>query len=141
MTCISNHEAARGFDLYFEVLSIELSHSFHLSEGNCITIIETVSFLLMKKDSSFLIAGDSCNVNKLWLFSSSVKDSVRFSEINESITIESQISSQYKSNILISTSFIQINQILFLIIIQHYNTLKVVWSMINLNVHVLDASV
>lgn len=72
----------------FEFLSVYFSHSLHFSKGDSVSVVETVLFLFVEADKSFLFLGDSSDVDGFSLLSSCIENPVRVSEIDKSITIE-----------------------------------------------------
>lgn len=96
----------RRLDLDLKFLSVDLSHSLHLSKTNNIPIIETVLLLLMQTDKCLFLLGDSCNVHIFSLFSCRIEDPMFVSEIHETETIKSQIPRIDKAYILLVGCFV-----------------------------------
>ncbi len=72
--------------------SVELDHALDFSESYYISVIQSVLFFVMKAYQTYLLLGDSCNVNAFSLLSSCIENSVSLAEVNKSITIKTEIS-------------------------------------------------
>lgn len=90
-TCIANSEAVGRLYFYLEGLSIDLGHAFDFSEGDCVAIVEAVLLLFVKTDQGLLFLSDSCDVDGLALLSSRIEYPVMLSEVNEGVSIETQV--------------------------------------------------
>lgn len=115
---VSNREASRCFDFNFELLAVNLGHSLDFLELNCIAIIKAVSFVFVQIDCRFLLLSDSSDVNKFWLFSSQVEDSMGFSEVNESVSVKAEVTGQNKADFILSASLVKSDQVFSIVVVE-----------------------
>lgn len=81
-------------------------------------------FLVEANQPSFFL-GDSRNVNTFAFFTSGINDAVILSEINESEAVETKIARIEETDVFIVASLIQINQVLFVIVVEDNHTLEI----------------
>lgn len=102
----SNSEAAWSLYLYFKFESVDLSHTLDFLELNCVSIIETVSFILMQINSCFLLLSDSSDVDEFWFLSGKVKNFVGITKIDECVSIQTQVTGQNEADLVLSTGLV-----------------------------------
>jgi hypothetical protein len=58
-------------------------------------------------------------------FSCQIEDFVSISEVNKSVAVETEISCQNESNLVLSASFVQLDQVLSIVVIENNDALVV----------------
>lgn len=91
---ISNGEAMWRLDVDLKLFSVDLSHSLNFSEGNGVSIVETMFLLLVQTNQALLFLSNASNVNGPGLFTIRIEDPMRLSEIDEGIAIQSEVACQ-----------------------------------------------
>ncbi len=64
-------------------------------------------------------------MNEFRLLSSQIEYFVRFSEIDKGVTIDTKVAGQNESDFILSASFVQLDQVVPLVIIENDNTFEV----------------
>jgi hypothetical protein len=79
----------------------------------------------VQANETFFLFGDSSNVDNFGLFSSGIENAMTFSKINKSEAIEAKVASIQKSETFVMSSFVEFNEIVTIVAIEHNYTLKV----------------
>lgn len=89
LSCVSNGKAVRRFDLDFELFPIDFCHSFDFAETNCVSIIHSMLFFVVKVDDTNLFLRNTRNMDGFSFFTGSIENFVSLTKVNESVAIES----------------------------------------------------
>jgi hypothetical protein len=123
---VSDEETTWSLDFDFELHSIDLSHSLDFLELNCISIIEPVPLIFMEINCGFFFPSDTGKVDQFRLFTSQIKDSVCFSEVNKSVSIQTKVSGQDKTDFMVSAGFVEFDEVFSIVIVANNDTFEVV---------------
>ena len=80
----------------------------------------------MEIDCGFFLPSDTRNVNQLGLFTSHIKDSVCFSEVNKSVSIQAKVAGQDKTNFTVSAGFVEFGEVFSIVVVADNNAFEVV---------------
>ena len=94
VSSITDSETVWRLGCDFGFHSIELGHALDFSEDYDVSIVQSVLLLIMKAYQTYLLLGDSSNVNVFSLLSGGIEDSVSLAEVNKGVAIKTKISSQ-----------------------------------------------
>ncbi len=64
------------------------------------------------------------NMNLFGFLSKLINDRMVYAEVDKSVTIKTQTSGHHKPHIAYAAGFIQFKQVFFLVLINHYDTVK-----------------
>lgn len=122
---VPDEEAVGRLHLDLEGEAVDLGHALDFSEGDCISIIESVLLLLVQTDESAFLLSDASDVHSLALFASSVKDAVGLSKIDKGVSVESEVTCEDESVPLCMYSFVECNEVFAIVAVNDNHALVV----------------
>jgi len=110
---VTNCKGEWWFHLDFKLLAINFLHALHLPEGDNVTIVKSVPFILMDGDKSFYILTDAWYNRLTRLLAIRIKDYVFVSKVNKSEAIEAEETSIDEASLwmLLATKIIDFDEL------------------------------
>lgn len=88
---VPDQEAVGRLHFNLEGEPVDLGHPPDFSEGHGVSVVESVLLLFVQTHQSALLLGDAGDVHSLPLLACGVEDAVRLSEVDEGVSVKSEV--------------------------------------------------
>lgn len=122
---VPNTETIRGEHFDLESHAIQLCHALDFLEHHGVSITEPMLLALVQEHDTFRLICDQGNENGFLLLSSCINDLMLVSEVDESEPIESQVAPVDEPDSFFPAGFVQLDQVISVVGIEHDNTVVV----------------